>query len=98
MRHVRLFPGYLLEKLAHNPGWLEGCSHIVLDEAHERSTETDLLAMLLRRLRGSLPQCRSSGLPHVTVMSATLQVCGAQPKLCLRSFGRLCDRVFFALR
>lgn len=63
--------GYLLEKLSHDPGWLGGCLHIVLDEAHERSADMDLLAMLLRALKAGA--AHRSGRPHLTVMSATLQ-------------------------
>ena len=46
---------------------LEGISHIVIDEVHERDTQTDLLIMLVRELLPQRPQLR------VLLMSATLQ-------------------------
>lgn len=78
--------GYLLEKLAHAPSWLAGCAHVVLDEAHERSAEADLLALLLKRLGAKRQDEGRSSFPRITVMSATLQVgcrlwnCSAPPR------------------
>ena len=46
---------------------LEGISHIVIDEVHERDTQTDLLIMLVRELLPQRPELR------VLLMSATLQ-------------------------
>ncbi|XP_011301122.1 putative ATP-dependent RNA helicase DHX30 [Fopius arisanus] len=40
--------GILLRKLQFNPK-LEGCSHVIVDEAHERTINTDMLLALLKR-------------------------------------------------
>ncbi|CAB0038307.1 unnamed protein product [Trichogramma brassicae] len=57
--------GVLLKKLQSNLG-LKGCSHIIVDEAHERSVDTDLLLVLLRRAMKENPELK------VVVMSATI--------------------------
>lgn len=58
--------GVLLRRLAHDPT-LDGVSHIVVDEVHERSAESDFLLVLLRRiLRSTRKDLR------VILMSATL--------------------------
>ncbi|XP_068623976.1 ATP-dependent RNA helicase DHX30-like [Battus philenor] len=57
--------GVLLRRLQLNPG-LEGCTHVIIDEAHERDVNTDLTLLLLKqalRLNANL---------KVVVMSATL--------------------------
>lgn len=41
--------GMLLQNLHSNPK-LKGISHVIIDEVHERSVQTDLLLILLRRL------------------------------------------------
>lgn len=41
--------GMLLQQFLHN-STLEGVSHIIIDEVHERSAITDLMLILLRRL------------------------------------------------
>jgi len=46
---------------------LEGISHVVVDEVHERDTQTDLLLLLLRELLPLRPKLR------VLLMSATVQ-------------------------
>ena len=46
---------------------LEGISHVVVDEVHERDTQTDQLLLLLRELLPLRPQLR------VLLMSATVQ-------------------------
>mmetsp|Transcript_35442 Transcript_35442/g.104078 ORF Transcript_35442/g.104078 Transcript_35442/m.104078 type:complete len:1161 (-) Transcript_35442:105-3587(-) len=46
---------------------LEGISHVVVDEVHERDTQTDLLLLLLRELLPLRPDLR------VVCMSATVQ-------------------------
>ena len=45
---------------------LEGVSHVIVDEAHERSADGDFLLMVLRRLLPRRPDLR------VVLMSATL--------------------------
>lgn len=57
--------GILLRRLQSNPG-LIGASHIILDEAHERDVNTDVLLVLLRRALALNPKL------HVIVMSATI--------------------------
>lgn len=57
--------GILLKKLQSNPG-LEGCSHVILDEAHERSIDTDMLMILLKRALKKNPNLK------VLIMSATI--------------------------
>ncbi|MGH0153391.1 UNVERIFIED_CONTAM: hypothetical protein FKN15_041924 [Acipenser sinensis] len=56
--------GILLKKLQGNPR-LEGVSHVVVDEVHERDVNTDFLLVLLRRVLDANPQLR------VVLMSAT---------------------------
>lgn len=57
--------GILLRKIQKNPS-LEGVSHVILDEAHERSINTDMLLVLLKRAVQSNPSLK------VVVMSATI--------------------------
>jgi HrpA-like RNA helicase len=42
--------GWLLQKLLHNTEFFVRCSHIVLDEIHERSIDSDLLYLLVKRM------------------------------------------------
>lgn len=48
-----------------DPG-LEGISHILVDEVHERSVEMDLLLLLLKENVKQLPNCHK-----IVLMSAT---------------------------
>jgi ATP-dependent helicase HrpB len=57
--------GILLRRLLTDPG-LRGVAQVVLDEFHERSLLSDVLLVLLQRLRGRRPEL------GLTVMSATL--------------------------
>ncbi|KYN09284.1 Putative ATP-dependent RNA helicase DHX30 [Trachymyrmex cornetzi] len=57
--------GMLLRKLQANPN-LEGCSHVILDEAHERQIDTDMLMILLKRVLQKNPNLK------VLIMSATI--------------------------
>lgn len=57
--------GILLRKLQSNPN-LEGCSHVILDEAHERHIDTDMLMILLKRALEQNPNLK------VLIMSATI--------------------------
>lgn len=59
--------GWLLQKLIFNPQFLFKCSHLVLDEIHERDSDQDLLCSLIKHL------CLSQKtFPKFVVMSATL--------------------------
>ncbi|XP_053620015.1 ATP-dependent RNA helicase DHX30-like [Plodia interpunctella] len=57
--------GVLLRRLQTNPG-LKGCSHVVIDEAHERDVNTDITLLLLKRALNINPELK------VIIMSATL--------------------------
>ncbi|PSN50954.1 hypothetical protein C0J52_07630 [Blattella germanica] len=57
--------GILLRRLQNNPKLL-GASHVILDEAHERDINTDMLLVLLRRALSLNPDLR------LIVMSATI--------------------------
>uniref|UniRef100_A0A0P4W1J7 RNA helicase n=1 Tax=Scylla olivacea TaxID=85551 RepID=A0A0P4W1J7_SCYOL len=57
--------GMLLQGLHTNPQ-LAGVSHVIVDEVHERSVQTDILLILLRRLLQQRPSLR------VVLMSASL--------------------------
>lgn len=57
--------GILLRKLQSNPS-LKGCSHVILDEAHERHIDTDMLMILLKRALEQNPDLK------VLIMSATI--------------------------
>ncbi|KAM8967200.1 ATP-dependent RNA helicase DHX30 [Pelodytes ibericus] len=56
--------GILLKKLQSNPT-LQGLSHIIIDEVHERDVNTDFLLILLKRAQQLNPQLK------VVLMSAT---------------------------
>ncbi|CAH0598209.1 unnamed protein product [Chrysodeixis includens] len=57
--------GILLRRLQTNPG-LEGCSHVIIDEAHERDVNTDVILLLLKRALNINPDLK------IVIMSATL--------------------------
>nr|XP_045581846.1 ATP-dependent RNA helicase DHX30-like [Procambarus clarkii] len=57
--------GMLLQNIHSNPN-LDGISHVILDEIHERSVQTDLLLIVLRRLLLSKSNLR------LILMSASL--------------------------
>jgi superfamily II DNA/RNA helicase len=58
--------GYLVRLLANYPGRFDKVSHLIIDEVHERSVETDLLCLLCRRL------LHENGRIRLVLMSATL--------------------------
>jgi HrpA-like RNA helicase len=58
--------GYLVRLLANHPKRFDKVSHLIIDEVHERSVETDLLCLLCRRLLHANDRIR------LVLMSATL--------------------------
>ena len=58
--------GYLVRIAAHHPETFHNHSHLIIDEIHERSVDTDLLCYLVRGILEKCPQLR------VILMSATL--------------------------
>ena len=42
--------GYLVRALAHQPQSFSRCTHLVIDEVHERSVDGDLVCLLARDL------------------------------------------------
>jgi HrpA-like RNA helicase len=58
--------GYLVRLLANHPEKFNDCSHLVVDEVHERSVDTDILCLLCRRLLNTNKKIR------LVLMSATL--------------------------
>ncbi len=58
--------GYLVKLLANNPEYFDSFTHIIIDEVHERSVDTDILCLLCRRLLSSHPTVR------LVLMSATI--------------------------
>ena len=59
--------GYLLTFLTHDPDALTPFTHLVLDEVHERTIDSDLLLLLTKLLMRLHPTL------HICIMSATLQ-------------------------
>lgn len=58
--------GYLVRLLANHPEKFKDCSHLIIDEVHERSVDTDILCLLCRRLLDTNQRIR------LILMSATL--------------------------
>lgn len=71
--------GWCLQKLVHNPGYLAECSHLVLDEIHERGLDSDILYVILKRIiralvnfdRTSKRDSAFPSYPSLVLMSAT---------------------------
>ena len=58
--------GYLVRLLANHPEKFNDCSHLIIDEVHERSVDTDILCLLCRRLLETNSRIR------LILMSATM--------------------------
>jgi len=58
--------GYVVRLLANHPSWFDSHTHLIIDEVHERSIDTDILCLLCRRLLQSHPTIR------LVLMSATM--------------------------
>ena len=58
--------GYVVRLLANHPHWFDSHTHLIIDEVHERSVDSDVLCLLCRRLLHSHPTIR------LVLMSATL--------------------------
>ncbi|CAB9523236.1 Probable ATP-dependent RNA helicase spindle-E [Seminavis robusta] len=58
--------GYLVRLLSNHPERFRNVSHLIIDEIHERSVDTDILCLLCRRLIETHPRIR------LVLMSATL--------------------------
>lgn len=58
--------GYLVRLLINHPEKFNGISHLIIDEVHERSVDTDILCLLCRRLLKTNEHIR------LVLMSATL--------------------------
>ena len=64
--------GVLLRRLLNDPD-LRGVTHVIIDEVHERSVDSDLLLLLLKDLlaRRTRGQLEAAGKLRVVLMSAT---------------------------
>lgn len=58
--------GYLVRLLAHHPETFDSHTHLIIDEVHERSIDSDVLCFLARQLLISHPTIR------IILMSATI--------------------------
>ena len=67
--------GILLRRLLHGDKGLEGISHVLIDEVHERDLNTDLLLVLMRDLlvRNREQQENYLHVPKLVLLSATLE-------------------------
>jgi HrpA-like RNA helicase len=62
--------GYLRTALACNPSFLDFATHLILDEAHERSVDADFLSFMLRDLLTKVEDLSDT---RLIVMSATIE-------------------------
>eukprot|EP00538_Stauroneis_constricta_P006063 CAMPEP_0119572152 /NCGR_PEP_ID=MMETSP1352-20130426/44476_1 /TAXON_ID=265584 /ORGANISM="Stauroneis constricta, Strain CCMP1120" /LENGTH=2052 /DNA_ID=CAMNT_0007621837 /DNA_START=51 /DNA_END=6209 /DNA_ORIENTATION=- len=58
--------GYLTRLMANHPERFDKCSHLIIDEVHERSVDTDILCLLCKRL------LKRNHTIRLVLMSATL--------------------------
>ncbi|KAG5468370.1 hypothetical protein LSCM1_02350 [Leishmania martiniquensis] len=66
-RHINFVTTGLLLRILQSNALLDGYTHIIIDEIHERDINSDFILMLLRHMREKRPDMR------VILMSATLQ-------------------------
>ena len=60
--------GYMMKALTHHSEeMLRGCTHLILDEVHERELENDLLSLIVKLVLDKVPELK------LIVMSATIQ-------------------------
>jgi hypothetical protein len=67
--HSKIFfvtTGYLVRYVAHHPEIMSSHSHLIIDEVHERSIDSDILCLLVKNLLTSCPNLR------IILMSATI--------------------------
>ena len=64
--------GYLVRRLSKHPNSFRDCTHLIIDEVHERSIDTDVLCLLARRLLISFPRVRLV-LMSVTIAQSLLE-------------------------
>jgi HrpA-like RNA helicase len=67
--------GWLLQKILASEDFFWSCSHVILDEIHERSIDSDLLTLLLRDLLSQTLRGEREGHaipPKLLLMSATV--------------------------
>ncbi len=73
--------GYLLESLTRTEALWKNCTHLILDEVHERTTEADFLALIVKiklaskkHIDPTVPAPTSAlTKKHIILMSATMQ-------------------------
>ena len=60
--------GYMMKALTHHAdSMMSSCTHLILDEVHERELENDLLSLIVKLVLNDFPDLK------LIVMSATIQ-------------------------
>jgi ATP-dependent RNA helicase DHX29 len=63
--------GIFLMRLVNNPDSLNECSHIILDEVHERDLDIDFTMVVIKHLLAKTEEMKSSLKFKLILMSAT---------------------------